>query len=130
MYNESKDLRLARANTPIRLLVKSEGKVWIYVPDEIIEDLVKAKPTCYLAELQKWKNALYNQDFFYQDGNGSLHIACPLLGDDGEIGTIEFVGVADGDYIRLVDVRTGKDVSKADWHFVKLESRRIGKNKI
>lgn len=127
MYDEKKDLRIARANTPIRLLVSREGKVWIYIPEEFANEIATKRPDTYLDYFEKCAKALYNQDFYFVDDDGNIHIACPVV-EKGKIQFMEFVGKPDGNYIRLSDIRT--TISTAEWRYVKSETRRIAKNKL
>lgn len=127
MYDEKKDLRIARANTPIRLLVSREGKVWIYIPEEFANEIIAKRPESYLYYFDKCAKALYNQDFYFVDGGGRIHIACPVV-ENGKISFMEFVGEPDGNYIRLTDIQTNTSI--AEWRYVKLETRRIAKNKL
>lgn len=129
MYNEQNDLRLARANRPIRTVLGKEGKIWFYIPLEMLNELADAHPNDYLSRIKTWRNALWNQDFYHievNDGQVAIHIAATVI-SGGKPTVLELVGLVEDDYIRLVEVFEKPHV--ADWKAVKKDSRRFYKKK-
>lgn len=126
MYDQKTDLRIARANTPIRHHMGAKGKVWFYVKAEDADKIAAAHPYEYLRIFETWKEALYNQCFFYFDEFGSVHVACPVF-NGKRIAILEIVGTPEEDYIRIMNA--DYCVGEAEWVPVKAESRRIAKHR-
>jgi len=127
MYDERTGIRLAQANMPIRAAINGGRKVWVYVPEGLMDELVSERPESYLAELERWKWALYNQDFFCVIGK-SVYIACSYLSEGGRVEVIEFECEPEDGYLRIVSY--SKSATKRDWVMVKTESRRIRKGRL
>lgn len=129
MFDERKDLRLARANRPIRTILGKAGKVWFYVPNDLLDRLAQDNPNHYLSELETWRNALWNQDYYcinVVNGTVYVHIACSVL-SGGKPVLLEIVGVVEDDYIRLTDVLTEPRVY--EWKAIKREARKFYKGR-
>lgn len=125
MYDERKDVRLARANRPIgRILGKGDISPWVYAPASLVNELAAKYPERYLKVLEGWRNAMWNQDFFHVEVANSkviVHLACASV-VDGKPSVIEIVGSVDGDYIRIEKVLD--EPTYADWKAIKKEARK------
>ena len=126
MYNQDKDVRLARANTPIRRMVKPDGKVWLYLSEKFLNDFALKHPYDYLRRLSQYARALYFQTFYFVDKKKNIHIACSVVKDD-QPSYLEFIGHIEGEDILITDIKD--TCTTADWNAVKLETRRIAKAK-
>jgi hypothetical protein len=124
------DIRLARANTPIRTAVQATGKVWFYVPEADLDQLAAKHPTSYLGILESWRASLWNQDFYDIEGN-TIYVVGSYADRCGEVKLIQIVGEyePDGNCIRIVSA-SNENMGKRNWKAIKKDTRRILKSRL
>jgi len=76
---KTSDVKLWMANTAIRSLI-GEKKVWLVVPEEVLNNLAYEHPANYLGILSDWRKALFDQVYYCYE-NGVLDILCATSQD-------------------------------------------------
>lgn len=121
--DEKKDLKIWKANTPIRKVAGIDSpKVWFYIGEADLNSLAEEHPNEYLGILNIWQKALMRQDYYRTEG-GKLRIACSYV-IEGNIRFFEFVCSVEEDAIRILDVED-RQPSNGDWKYVKKMGRSV-----
>jgi hypothetical protein len=124
------DIRLARANLPIRAAVQASGKVWFYVPENDLNELVRQYPESYLGILESWRTSLYNQDFYDVKGK-NIYVVGSYCDAQGSVKLIQINGVYEPeDNTIRITLASNQEIEKRNWKAIKKDARRITKARL